>query len=125
MGAGQQYRWGHISRQEYLDEYRGMEDGLRQLSPSISGHDELERLAHFLSSVAEAWQQANQEQKNRLARVLFEEVRLDSGGRVVAVKPRSELEPFFRLSFECHAKDIAGDPEGIRTPDLHRDRVAC
>jgi hypothetical protein len=93
--------------------------------PPIGRHDELDRLAHFLSSVAEAWQQANQEQKNRLARVLFEEVRLDSGGRVVAVKPRSELEPFFRLSFECHAKDIAGDPEGIRTPDLHRDRVAC
>lgn len=33
----QQYRWGHISRQEYLDEYRGMEDGLRQLSPPSAG----------------------------------------------------------------------------------------
>ena len=120
-----QYRWGHISRQEYLNEYRDTENTLRQLVPAANRHDELEQLAHFLSSVAEAWKQANQEQRNRLIRVLFEEVKLDSGGRVVAVKPRAELEPFFRLSYEWHAIDIAGDPGGIRTPDLHRDRVAC
>ena len=45
--------------------------------------------------------------------VNFEEIRLDSGGKVVAVKPRPELEPFFRLSYECHSKDIASDPGGI------------
>ena len=95
------------------------------MAPVTDRHDELERLAHFLSSVAKAWKQADQEQRNRLARILFEEVKLDSGGRVITVKPRAELEPFFRLSYECHARDIAGDPGGIRTPDLHRDRVAC
>ena len=46
-------------------------------------------------------------------------------GKVVAVKPRLELEPFFKLSYDCHAKDLGCDPGGIRTPDLHRDRVAC
>ena len=70
-------------------------------------------MAHFLADVADAWRKANQEQRNELARVLFEEVRLDNGGKVVAVKPRPELEPFFKLSYECHAKDIAGDPGGI------------
>ena len=30
------------------------------------------------------------------------------------MKPRLELEPFFGLSYECHAKDIAGDPGGDR-----------
>ena len=34
-------------------------------------------------------------------------------GKVVAVKPRLESEPFFKLSYDCHAKDIAGDPEGL------------
>ncbi len=121
----EQYRWGHVSRREYLSEYKDTEDRLRHLVPPTSRHEELDRPAHFLSNVAEAWQQANQEQKNRLARVLFEEVRLDSGGRAVAVKPRLELQPFFGMNWECHTKDIAGDPEGIRTPDLHRDRVAC
>ena len=85
----------------------------------------LERLAHFLANVANAWREANQEQRNKLARILFEEIKLDSGGRVVAVKPRPELEPFFKLSYECHARDIGCDPGGIRTPALHRDRVAC
>ena len=46
-------------------------------------------------------------------------------GRLLAVKPRPEFEPFFKLNFERQTADIAGDPEGIRTPDLHRDRVAC
>ena len=70
-------------------------------------------MAHFLSNVADAWREANQEQKNKLVRVLFEEIKLDSGGKVVAVKPRPELEPFFRLSYECLARDIGCDPEGI------------
>jgi hypothetical protein len=55
----------------------------------------------------------DQKQRNELARVLFGEISLDSGGKVIAVKPRPELEPFFKLSYECHAKDIAGDPGGI------------
>ncbi len=121
----EQYRWGHISQREYLKNYKEIEYQLRQLTPSKNGQEELEQLARFLADVAGAWAGANQEQRNKLARVLFEEVRLDSGGKVVAVKPRPELEPFFKLSYECHARDIAGDPGGIRTPDLHRDRVAC
>jgi|GEM_PF-2711299 hypothetical protein len=106
-------------------EYKRTEMQIRQLSPAVSSKDSLKRLANFLANVAEAWRDANQNQRNNLARVLFEEIRLDNGGRVVSVKPRTEFESFFKLSFECQAKDIAGDPGGIRTPDLHRDRVAC
>ncbi len=121
----QQHRWGHLSDQEYLKEYQETEIQIWRLKPSENKADELQNLAHFLANVADAWREANQEQRNKLARVLFEEIRLDSRSKVVAVKPRSELEPFFKLSYECHAKDIGCDPEGIRTPDLHRDRVAC
>jgi len=70
-------------------------------------------MAQFLASVADAWREADQKQRNKLARVLFEEIKLGSGGGVVAVKPRPELEPFFQLSYACHAKVLAGDPEGI------------
>ncbi len=121
----QQHRWGHISNREYLKEYQETEAQIQQLTPRENTTDELQELAHFLANVADAWREANQEQRNNLARVLFEEIKLDNGGKVVAVKPRPELEPFFRLSYECHSKDIASDPGGIRTPDLHRDRVAC
>lgn len=108
-----QYRWGHISQPEYLKEYQETEAHLRRLSPADYGKNELDRLAHFMRSVADAWRVASQEQKNKLTTVLFEEIRLDSGGKVVAVRPKPELEPFFRLSYECHAKDIGYDPEGI------------
>jgi hypothetical protein len=47
-----------------------------------------------VSNVAEAWREANREQKNKLARVLFEEIKLDNGGKIVVVKPRPELEPY-------------------------------
>ena len=42
-------------------------------------------------------------------------------GAMVATPPNRE----FKLRFERQRTDITGDPEGIRTPDLHRDRVAC
>jgi hypothetical protein len=112
----EQYRWGHISQREYLKEYKETEDQLRQIVPVRNGQEELERLAHFLANVVDAWRKADQEQKNKLSRVLFEEIKLDSGGKVVAVKPRAELEPFFKLSYECHAKDIGCDPGGLRGP---------
>ena len=109
-----QHRWGHISDKEYLAEYEGTERQLRQLSPPEDKQQELQRFAHFLTNVADAWRQANQEQRNKLARTLFDQIRLDSSGRVIAVKPRAELEPFFRISYECHAGNIAGDPDGGR-----------
>ena len=90
-----------------------MEYQLRQLLPTGAKDDEFKHLAGFLANVANAWRTANQEQRNKLANVLFEEIKLGSGGKVVAVKSRTEFEPFFRLSYECHARDIAGDPGGI------------
>ncbi len=121
----QQYRWGHISKEEYLKEHQEMEYQLRHFLSTGTMDDKFKRLAGFLANVANAWRKADQEQRNKLTRVLLEEIKLDSGGKVGAVKPRSEFEPLFRLSYECHARDIAGDPGGIRTPDLHHERVAC
>ena len=72
----------------------------------------LKRLAHFLTNVADAWRESSEEQRNKLARTLFEEIRLDNDGKVVAIKPKPELEPFFKLSYDCHAKDIGCNPEG-------------
>ena len=70
-----------------MKKYKETEYQLGQLAPGRNGQGELERLAHFLVNVADAWREANQEQRNKLARVLFEEIRLDSGGKVVTVKP--------------------------------------
>ncbi|MFC2066424.1 hypothetical protein ACFLUO_05105 [Chloroflexota bacterium] len=109
----QQYCWGHIAEEEYLKEHQELEYQLRQFLSIDAKDDELKRLVGFLANVADAWRTANQEQRNKLANVLFEEIKLDSGGKVVAAKPRPEFEPFFRLSYEGHTKDIAGDPGRI------------
>ena len=50
----------------------------------------LERLADFLRSVSHSWKEASQEQRNKLARSLFEEVRVRDR-QVVEVKPAREL----------------------------------
>ena len=66
----------------------------------------------LLASVSSAWDKADQEQRNRIAQTLFEEILVEDR-KVVAVRPRPELEPVFKLNLECHSKDIACDPDGI------------
>lgn len=109
----QQFRWGHIEEAEYLSEYRSIENQLERLNPIGCKSKILEELARFLTAVNIAWKEANQSERNRIARVLFDDILLDSKGIVVALKPRIELEPFFRLSFEAHKKNLGSDPEGI------------
>ena len=75
--------------------------------------DVLKKLAHFLANVSDAWKEASQEQRNKLARSLFEQIHVEDS-RIVLVKPRPELEPFFRLDLECHTRDIGCDPGGVR-----------
>ena len=103
-----------ISQREYLEYHKDIEYQLRQLAPSANGQKGLEQLARFLADVAGAWAEANKEQRNKLARVLFEEVRLDSGGMVVAVRPRPELEPFSDLNHEAMQEKMSQDFEKWR-----------
>jgi len=107
-----QHRWGHIGQEEYLKEYRETELQLRQLSPVTSSEDNLKRLADFLANVAEAWREANQEQRNKLARVLFEQIWIEDS-RVIEVKPRDELKTFFQLSFEEHLEKSIWRPRKV------------
>ena len=69
---------------------------MRQLIPPKDERAPLEKFAKFLGSLAEAWCEADQSQRNRLARTIFEEVWIKDL-EVVAVKPREEFEPFFSL----------------------------
>jgi len=47
----------------------------------------LEGLAELLKDVAKVWREANQEQRNKLARQLFDEIWVKDK-QVIAVKPR-------------------------------------
>ena len=77
---------------------------LEALTPRSDSAEHLERLAGFLADVPAAWEAATQEQRNKLARCLFDEVWVKDKV-VVGVKPRPELEPFFRLNYEEFPKE--------------------
>ena len=72
---------------------------MRDQAPPEDNTETLDRLASFLKDVALAWEVADYEQRNRLARCLFEEIWVRDK-KVIAVKPRGEFEPFFRLNLQ-------------------------
>ena len=93
------YEWGDYSRSEYQARRDGLLKRLDGLRPAAAGADHLERLARFLDDIPAAWKSGTSEQRNKLARALFDQVWLKDKV-VVAVRPRPELEPFFRLNYE-------------------------
>ena len=103
------YRWEDITEGEYKRRRDDLRKDLAALIPVPSGSDSLPRLAHFLANVSTAWESATAEQQNKLARALFEEIWIKDK-EVVYVKPRPELDPFFRLNYEDLLKqsDIEG-----------------
>ena len=60
------YEWGHKAREEYLRDYDVIQKELANLRPADERGRELERLADFLCNVAEAWDAASQEHRNKL-----------------------------------------------------------
>jgi hypothetical protein len=72
-------------------------------------------LAEFLKSVSRAWNEADQDQRNRIAHQLFQEI-LVKDKQVIAVRPRPELEPFFKISYEDWIKKVESEtpiPAGV------------
>ena len=116
------YSWGDITEEEYRNQRDTVRRELSELPVENQDAVTLERLAEYLRSVKQGWQEADQAQKNRLARVLFEEVKVQDR-QVVAIKPVKELEAFFQVSYECQQKSLAGDPDRGRTGDLRLDRT--
>jgi ribosome-associated translation inhibitor RaiA len=77
---------------------------------------------------------ASEKLKNMLA-IMIEAIYCDTRlKKIIALKPRGIFLPLFALCDSLKEKDglvfpsdflNIGDPDGIRTHDLHRDRVAC
>ena len=117
------YEWGDKPEAEYLSESRQIKEELAQLTPEDRRPDVLTHFELLLTDVSLAWEEASQEQRNRLARQLFDAVWIKDD-RVVAVRPQPELRVFFQISEECQVESLSGDPDRIRTGDLNIDSVA-
>ena len=97
--ARELYEWGHKSKKEYWADYNMIQAQLQSLAPAKDQARGMERLALFLKDVSEAWKQADQQQRNRLAKQLFDIVWIKDK-KVLAVTPRPEFKPFFDLQYE-------------------------
>ncbi len=92
------YSWGDLDAESYR---RGRDQLLAELASRRGAEEQqavLERTAAFLADLPSAWAAPNHEQRNRLARLLFEAVEIKDE-RVVAITPRPEFAPFFVLDW--------------------------
>ncbi len=116
------FELGDITKADYLERRGRLQQSLNALKPDREIEDTLERAANFLADLPTAWHAASDEQRNALARLLFEEVRIKNEW-VAAVKPQPTFAPFFDL--DCQARRLSSGSDGIRTRDLSLDRAAC
>ena len=116
------FELGDIAKADYLERRERIQRELEGLKTEDELGAALERAAAFLADLPAAWEAASPEQRNALARLLFEEVRIKDEW-VAAVKPQLTFAPFFAL--DCQARRLSGGSDGIRTRDLCLDRAAC
>ena len=128
---------GDLSKGEYESRRSELRTALARMEePEAHGRPEmLDRLQRYVLNAGAAWDDANDSQRNRLARALFESV-LIRDQHLVAVQPRPEFQPYLVLvdaetptpsdqGRRCHSGERGGGLEGIRTPGLGLDRAAC
>lgn len=118
------YEWDDKPEEEYKKESREIKAELENLTPPQQRTDVLETFRVLLADIPAAWERGTDEQRNKLARQIFDTI-WTKHEKVVAVRPRAGLRPFFQLSEECQEKSLSGDPDRIRTGDLCLDRAVC
>ncbi len=118
------YLEGEVSRPRYETERARLQGELEGLDASLARSAPIEASGELLRRYAEVWDVLTEEERAQVAGSLFEEVYVDvDQGTVVCVKPRAVFLPLMRV---LHREGMwLGDPERIRTADLHLDRVAC
>ncbi len=122
-----QYREVEIGETDYRREREITQarlDAIREVA-----EDETVRTGDHVEGLVEAWKLATKEERRDLLRMSLDGIYVDmSNGSFVALKPKAAFLPLFQIDRPVRSGStvlVSGDPEGIRTPDLHRDRVAC
>ncbi len=73
-----------------------------------------------------AWEYATLPGGQEFCQILLEQISVDLDTRnITAVKPRATFRELMAQTANAPLMLWSGDPERIRTADLHLDRVAC
>ena len=82
-----------------------------------------------MEGLVEAWPLATKAEPHQLLTMMLDAVYVDmNDGMIKGVKPKVEFLPLFNLKEPVKAGEwnlVSGDPDGIRTHDLRRDRPIC
>ncbi len=110
------YLLGDLPKKDFLTQRERLQRELANLTArEDSAEERLTDLADLLADVARGWALATQEQRNRMARLLLEEI-IVKNEQVATVKPRPELAGFFALDLAARqGQPRAGGSDGIRT----------
>ncbi|MEE8157929.1 MAG: zinc ribbon domain-containing protein [Dehalococcoidia bacterium] len=96
-----QHLWGAISDEEFKKEFQALDSQRKTLasSPTRDATPDLERAVELLRNLPKLWHHPGValEQRQDLAREVFEELRLRQG-TLVAVRPRPTYAPLFAYS---------------------------
>ena len=100
------YKWGDKTKSEYQRETDEILEELQMLQTApVDDSAAMDKLAEFLRDVSSAWKEADQERRNKLARLLFDGVWIKDQA-VLGVTPRPELKPFFDLQYAGPSNDV-------------------
>jgi hypothetical protein len=118
------YKWGGLTKEAYLADRDRLAGELATLQTvnDYAGH--VTRAAAFLSDLPAAWADATPEQRNALARLIFQKVEIEDDC-VTAVVPQPDFAPFFALAEnemgwpdlappDCQELSLAGGSDGDR-----------
>jgi site-specific DNA recombinase len=90
------YKWGDLTREAYLAERDHLEQQQSRLQGTRDRVALLRRVSQFLQNLSAAWEAADPEQRNALARTVFQSVEIRDDV-VVSVVPQPEFAPYFNL----------------------------
>ena len=90
------YELGDKTREEYLKKRTELQTELAKLKPAEDRQVDLQKAAELLGQFCLAWKAANREQQKKIARLIFDELWVDSN-ELAAIKPRAQFLGFFNL----------------------------
>jgi hypothetical protein len=111
------YKWGDLTKEAYLAHRDRLAGELASLQTVNNYASHVARAAAFLSDLPAAWADATPEQRNALARLIFQKIEIEDD-RVTAVVPKPDFAPFF-----AQAENEMGWPD-LATPDCQELSLA-
>jgi hypothetical protein len=119
------YKWGELTREAYVADRDRLHAELSTVQTTSDRASLVTRAAAFLRDLPAAWSTATPDQRNALARLIFQKVEIEDD-RVAAVVPQPDFAPFFALAGgnetgwpdlatpDCQVLSLAGGSDGDR-----------